>query len=162
MTKRAVLYARVSTDEQADKGYSLPSQIKSCREYAAKHGLEVVAILQEDCSGAIEFTERPQGKVLWEMLRRGEAHHVVFHCIDRIARPDLPSDFLITLRQLRRSGAYVHTCDMGELEDKPEKELIYYIMGWKAGDERKAIAERTMRGKLERVAKSLSEKRVDY
>ena len=33
MTKKAAIYARVSTDDQADKGYSLPSQLDGCRHY---------------------------------------------------------------------------------------------------------------------------------
>ena len=39
--KRAVLYARVSTDEQARSGYSLAQQIEAMRAYAAREGYEV-------------------------------------------------------------------------------------------------------------------------
>ena len=40
--KRAVLYARVSTDEQARSGYSLAQQLEALREYAAREGYEVL------------------------------------------------------------------------------------------------------------------------
>ena len=40
--RRAVLYARVSTQEQADKGYSLAQQIEALRAYAAQEGYEVL------------------------------------------------------------------------------------------------------------------------
>jgi len=40
--KRAILYARVSTDEQARSGYSLAQQIEALREYAAREGYEVL------------------------------------------------------------------------------------------------------------------------
>jgi site-specific DNA recombinase len=40
--KRAVLYARVSTDEQVRSGYSLAQQIEALREYAARDGYEVL------------------------------------------------------------------------------------------------------------------------
>ena len=40
--RRAVLYARVSTQEQADKGYSLAQQIEALRAYAAREGYEVL------------------------------------------------------------------------------------------------------------------------
>ncbi len=36
--KRAVLYARVSTDEQARRGYSLAQQLEALREYANREG----------------------------------------------------------------------------------------------------------------------------
>ena len=39
---RAILYARVSTDEQAKSGYSLAQQIEALREYAGREGYEVL------------------------------------------------------------------------------------------------------------------------
>jgi site-specific DNA recombinase len=39
--RRAILYARVSTDEQARSGYSLAQQIEALRDYAAREGYEV-------------------------------------------------------------------------------------------------------------------------
>jgi hypothetical protein len=39
--KRAILYARVSTDEQARSGYSLAQQLEALRDYAAREGYEV-------------------------------------------------------------------------------------------------------------------------
>ena len=40
--KMAVLYARVSTDDQARSGYSLAQQMEALREYAAREGFEVL------------------------------------------------------------------------------------------------------------------------
>jgi site-specific DNA recombinase len=40
--KTAVLYTRVSTDEQARSGYSLAQQLEALREYAAREGYEVL------------------------------------------------------------------------------------------------------------------------
>ncbi len=40
--KRAVLYARVSTDEQANSGYSLAQQIEALRAHAAHEGLGIL------------------------------------------------------------------------------------------------------------------------
>ena len=40
--QRAVLYARVSTQEQATKGYSLAQQMEALREHAAREGYEVL------------------------------------------------------------------------------------------------------------------------
>ena len=40
--KRAILYARVSTDEQAQRGYSLAQQMEALRAYAAQEGYDVV------------------------------------------------------------------------------------------------------------------------
>jgi site-specific DNA recombinase len=40
--KRAILYARVSTDEQARSGYSLAQQLEALGQYAAREGYEVL------------------------------------------------------------------------------------------------------------------------
>jgi hypothetical protein len=45
--KRAVLYARVSTDEQARSGYSLAQQLEALREYVAREGYEVLEEVQD-------------------------------------------------------------------------------------------------------------------
>jgi site-specific DNA recombinase len=40
--KRTILYARVSTNEQARSGYSLAQQMEALREHAAREGYEVL------------------------------------------------------------------------------------------------------------------------
>ena len=40
-SERAILYARVSTEEQAKKGYSLAQQLEALKEYALREGYEV-------------------------------------------------------------------------------------------------------------------------
>jgi site-specific DNA recombinase len=45
--KRAILYARVSTDEQARSGYSLAQQLEALRQYASREGYEVMKEVQD-------------------------------------------------------------------------------------------------------------------
>ena len=52
MSKRAVLYARVSSDDTGKDGRNLKGQLDMCREYAEKHGWPVIAELAEDDRGA--------------------------------------------------------------------------------------------------------------
>jgi len=53
MPKRAVVYARVSTDDQAKHGYSLASQLEACRKYVADRGWKLAAeITDGGVSGA--------------------------------------------------------------------------------------------------------------
>ncbi len=40
--KRAVLYARVSTEEQASSGYSLAQQMEALRDYPVREGYEIL------------------------------------------------------------------------------------------------------------------------
>jgi site-specific DNA recombinase len=52
--KRAILYARVSTDKQARRGYSFAQQLEALREYAAREGYEVLEeVADPGQSGAV-------------------------------------------------------------------------------------------------------------
>src|SRR4028119_107296 len=51
--KRAILYARVSTEEQAKTGYSIPEQLRELRAYAARESYRVVEeVVNDGHSGA--------------------------------------------------------------------------------------------------------------
>ena len=41
LTKRAVIYTRVSSQGQQDHGTSLGSQLDACKQYAAQHGFQI-------------------------------------------------------------------------------------------------------------------------
>ena len=51
MTKRAILYARVSGDDRGNDGRNLSGQLDMCREYAQRQGWQVIAELAEDERG---------------------------------------------------------------------------------------------------------------
>lgn len=94
MTKRAAIYARVSTDDQAAKGYSIPTQLAACREYAQRQGWAVAAEYADDCSGTFPVRERPEGKRLYQDVAAGKIEAVVLYTIDRAARDEDVIEFL--------------------------------------------------------------------
>jgi site-specific DNA recombinase len=61
---RAVGYARVSSKDQEDTGYSLPAQEKLLRDFADRNGYELVKVfaIQESAAGKI------QRKIFHEMM----------------------------------------------------------------------------------------------
>jgi site-specific DNA recombinase len=69
--KRAALYRRVSTDEQAKSGYSLPDQLRQLRQYAETHGYTIVdeAACDDGYSGAT--TDRPGLRHVMELAEAG-------------------------------------------------------------------------------------------
>lgn len=141
--KKAVIYARVSTDEQADKGYSLPSQLDACRKYAERLDFEIVAELREDYSGATPIAERPEGKKMVAMLKAGLADAVIVYQVDRLSRDIV--NLLTSVQMWTRTGVQVHTCDVGRIEN--ELDIVLVIKGWQGSDERRKIIERTSRGR---------------
>lgn len=141
--KRALIYARVSTDEQADKGYSLPSQVEACRRYAALLGYEVIEVFSDDYSGATPIAERPAGKMMVAALKQKQANAVIAYQVDRLSRDIV--DLLASVRDWLRRGIEVHTCDIGKVES--EFDIVLVIKGWQGSDERKKIIERCSRGR---------------
>src|SRR4028119_1025282 len=57
-SRRAILYARVSTDEQARSGYSLAQQMEALRGYAAREGYEVLEEVRDPGQSGASL-ERP-------------------------------------------------------------------------------------------------------
>lgn len=147
MSKKAVLYARVSTDDQADKGYSLPSQLEFCRKCAEGLGFEVIAEMREDYSGATPIAERTEGKKLLDLFKRHEADALIAYRVDRLSRDIV--DLLVNVQRWLHSNIEIHFCDIGRVEN--ENNIMLVINGWKGTDERQVIRERLTRGTMHKV-----------
>ena len=151
--KRAVLYARVSTDEQA-KGYSLPTQLEACQKYAESAGYSVAATFQDDYTGTAPIEQRPEGRAAYAMLSDGDADALIVYRMDRLVRPPEENDewdIPVLIRSLAKLGREIHTVDRGRLETSFAGLLIAVLDGKGAGDERRKIIERSMRGKREKA-----------
>ncbi len=83
--ERAALYRRVSGDEQAKKGYSLPDQRDEQFAYCALENLEVVREF-EDAGYSGKFLERPDLDELRDLVATGGVDVVVVSKRDRLAR----------------------------------------------------------------------------
>ena len=55
--KRAILYSRVSTDEQARSGYSLAQQLEALRDHADREGYEILEEVSDpgQCGASLEW-----------------------------------------------------------------------------------------------------------
>jgi site-specific DNA recombinase len=147
MIKRAVLYARVSTDHQAGFGYSLQTQLEGCRAYAAANGFEIVAEISDDCSGTIPVIERPGGSELYRHLERDDLSAVILYTLDRTARDERVIEYMLFKATLYDRGVELHYSDNGLDPYTMEGNLLGYIKAHAAADERRKIKERTARGK---------------
>ncbi len=86
MDKKAILYTRVSTDEQAQRGYSLNDQHEKLKAYCRIHNIEVVEHFQDDHSA--KSFDRPAFKKLIEYLKQNkkEVNLLLFIKWDRFSR----------------------------------------------------------------------------
>ena len=139
----AAIYARVSTDWQAEHGYSLETQVSACEKYAADLGAaSVTKYIDDGYSGA--YLDRPRLDALRDALRAKIYDVVIVYTPDRLARR-LSHQLLIT-EEIEKSGATLHFVN-AEYKTTPEGQLFYQMQGAFAEYEREKIKERTMRGK---------------
>ena len=59
MNQKALIYCRVSSQQQRVEGHGLDSQEHRCREYARQKDYEVEAVFQDSFTGAGDFWRRP-------------------------------------------------------------------------------------------------------
>jgi site-specific DNA recombinase len=82
----AVIYVRVSTKEQTEN-LSLPTQLRACEEYCARHGFEILERFHEQGESA-KTTDRSELQNLLKYCRthKGKVHFVIVYNLTRFAR----------------------------------------------------------------------------
>jgi site-specific DNA recombinase len=159
--KRAILYARVSTDEQARSGYSLAQQLEALRAYAVREGYEVLEEVPDPGQSGASL-ERPGMDRVRDLLVAGGGVYVVLaQDRDRFARE--PAYHYLLRREFEEHGTKIRALnDRGD--DSPEGELTDGILDQLGKYERAKISERSRRGKLQkaRQGKVMAGPRVKY
>ncbi len=158
--KRAILYARVSTDEQARSGYSLAQQLEALKSYAAREGYEVLEEVQDPGQSGASL-ERPGMDRVRDLVAAGGVSVVLAQDRDRFARE--PAYLFYLREEFAEHGTALRALnDRGD--GSPEGELTTGILDQIARYERLKIAERSRRGKLRkaREGKVIAAKRPHY
>ncbi|MGI8540047.1 MAG: recombinase family protein [Rubrobacteraceae bacterium] len=145
--KTAVLYSRVSTREQAEKGYSLAQQLEALREYARREGYEVLEeVADPGQSGA--SLERPGMDRVRDLVGAGGVAVVLAQDRDRFSRE--PAYTYLLKREFEEQGTLLRALnDRGD--DSPEGQLTDGILDQLSKFERAKMAERLRRGKLRKA-----------
>jgi site-specific DNA recombinase len=89
MTKRAVIYVRISRDKRRgslDEGLGVQDQEQQCRELAARLGYKVVRVFCDNDVSAYSGKPRPEYGKMLEVLRAGGADVVLCWHTDRLHR----------------------------------------------------------------------------
>lgn len=93
--QRAVIYARVSTDD-AEQATSIPNQIEACRREAKRSGLQVIVELSDTKSG--KSFDRPGWKQLERLIHGRQIDVILCTARDRISRNHL--EYMLMKRDL--------------------------------------------------------------
>jgi site-specific DNA recombinase len=149
MTKKCVIYARVSTEDQKEDGYGLEVQLAECRKYAASIGYDVLEEFAEDASGMTMIYQRPKGGQVCRLVAAGGVQAVIIHRPDRLSRR--AGNAITTVEEWIEYGAELHLAQKRE-QVKSANDIGLLIEFWKATDYWGELREKSMAGHAAKVA----------
>ena len=136
---KADLYVRVSTDEQADKGYSQRDQEERLQKYCESNKIKVRKVVFEDHSA--KTFNRPKWCELLSDLKRkkGEVDFVLFSKWDRFSRNAGDAYQMITI--LRKLGVEPQAIEQPLDLSVPENKLMlaFYLAAPEVENDRRAL-----------------------
>ena len=160
-SNRAVLYARVSTHEQATKGYNLAQQLEALRESAAREEYEVLEeVLDPGQSGA--SLARPDMDRVRDLVAAGGVSLVLIQDRERFTRE--PAYHYLLRREFEQHDCRLRALNERGGDDSPEGELTDGLLDQIAKYEGAKTTERTRRSKLRkgREGKVIAERGAKY
>jgi site-specific DNA recombinase len=145
MVMKAAIYARVSTERQAERG-TIGSQVQALRAFLAAAGYEPAGEYRDDGHSGARL-DRPGLDALRDAAEAGLFEVVCCLSPDRLARSYAYQ--VLILDELARFGVSVAFADAPGLDqDDPQARLLTQVQGVIAEYERAKIGERYRRGKL--------------
>lgn len=125
MKRQAIIYVRVSTDEQAEKGYSLKYQEERLLNYCNLNNIEVVDVVSEDYSA--KTFDRPEWTRLLARLKAKslKADLVLFTKWDRFSR-NAPDAYTM-IKKLTKLGLEPQAIEQPLDLSIPENKLMLAI-----------------------------------
>ena len=127
--KRAVIYLRVSTEEQVDN-FSLDTQEEICRREADKRGYDIVEIFREEGRSAKNISGRPVLINLLEFCRKNKNHiqAVFVYRLDRVSR--ITADYLAIRKKLTENGVTIISATEPTGDSSTEKLVETILAGF--------------------------------
>ncbi len=124
--KKVLLYTRVSTDEQAETGFSLANQEELLRRECARRGFEVVDHYRDDGYSATSF-ERPAFQRLFSYIKQHKKQ-IDFVLVTKWCRFSRNiENTILMIKEFRQCGTQVMTLDDGEPSDNPASFLFQML-----------------------------------
>ncbi len=112
--KNCYIYLRVSTDEQAQQGFSIENQKRSCKEYAEIRGYHIKRVFIDDGKSA-RTTDRKALQEMLQALKDDPVEAIIIYKIDRFARN--VSDFSRMYQDFKNKGIKLISVNEGDLNE---------------------------------------------
>lgn len=153
MNKRAFIYIRVSTREQAEEGYSVGEQEERLKKYCEAMEWQVVKVyIDPGFSGS--NMERPALKEMIREIEKGKADIVLVDKLDRLSRSQFDTLYLINKVFTAHDCAFVSRAEAFDTSSSFGRAMVG-ILAVFAELERERIKERMSDGKEGRAKEGL-------
>lgn len=149
--KVAGIYIRVSTEDQAREGFSLPEQEKRLRAMCEYKGYDIYKVYEERGVSAKTGNNRPKFKELLNDIRSGKCNTIVVLKLDRLTRSVY--DWENILKFLEENNAYLDCANDDINTTNANGKMISRILTSVSQQEIERTSERTKVG-LEGAIKS--------
>lgn len=146
---RAALYVRVSTEEQANEGFSIQAQLADLHRYAEIHNIEIVEQYVDEGYSGKSIEGRPHMQRLLKDSRQGKFNVVLVYRIDRLARK--LKDALEINDEFERNGVQLVSINENIDTTTPMGKMVFQMVGSIAEMERNTIVGRVKMGMTERA-----------
>jgi len=124
--KKALIYCRVSTEDQAKEGYSLDAQEKFCGKFAQEYGYQKTGVYRDEGKSGTNL-DRPALKDLLAKCQQDKSiNAVIVQETDRLARNT--KDHLTIRAILKKAGIKLISVAQPMLDDSPEGNMIDTIL----------------------------------
>jgi site-specific DNA recombinase len=154
----AALYARVSTAEQAEEGFSIAAQIKQLTEYCNKNDIQIYKVyLDEGISGRKE--DRPQFQAMLKDADRKLFGAILVHKYDRFAR-NVELSQKIKKKLHQNNIALISITE--PLEDSPMGFFVGGLHDLMAEYYSRNLAKESKKGHVERASQGLHNGSVPF
>lgn len=147
--QKAVIYARYSSNAQRD--VSIDQQLRACRDFADRQGLEVVGVY-DDRALTGTSDQRPGFQRMIRDSAAGEWQYVIVYALDRFARDRY--DSAVYKRKLKDNGVRVLSA-MENLSDDPTGVLLESVLEGLAEYYSRELAQKTARGMQDNARKCM-------
>lgn len=151
--KNCLIYCRVSTEEQAEKGYSLDAQEKLCRDFAQRGNYRIVGVYREEGKSGTNLDRPALQELLSKCTKDSQIDAVIIQETDRLARNT--RDHLTIKAVLKKGGARLISVAQPMLDDSPEGMMIDTILASVNQFQSDLNSRKTKRGMQERFDQGL-------
>ena len=146
---KAIIYARVSTKEQAEKGLSLKTQKETCLEYAKRNKYEVLKVFTERGESA-KTTNRTEFKKLIEYinLKSDQIDGLIVFNLKRLSRN--MADHTDIVKFLTQNKIILESATEA-ISETPEGKLMRNVIASFAQYDNDQRSDRTKRGMIQAI-----------